>query len=139
MSPGLCYKEVLALATIISPYLGSTTGKRNREVACGYGDGPDQSFAHVVGPGQGIAASLVSSSFHSVLSLRYGGVYPGDAEHACVNNWDDNTAVAFNNTGGDAVAVAVYIVVDGYWDSGDFSLEWEVLTYYQHKQTYFPL
>jgi hypothetical protein len=130
VTPGMCYRDVIQLDTVTSPYAGSTTGKRNRALACGYGDGPEQSFAHLIRPGQGIAAFLASSSFNSVLTLRYGGLYPGEAEHACVNKWDDgNTKTAtFENTG-DA-DVAVYLVVDGYGysDSGEFSLEWAILT-----------
>ncbi len=95
---------------------------------CGYSTGaPDQGFRYVLKPGEVIPCTRCAMG---------GGVYPGDAEHLCVDDPDDVT-MTFGNTSDDAAEVAVYFVVDiyGVGESGEFTLEWQVCSRTQPRVT----
>jgi hypothetical protein len=96
------------------------------------GSGAEQGFSYSLGPGERIRIGQTENSFDSKHVLRYGGSYPGDNEVRCVDGYDTNEYLEFEdlvytNTG-TVSAVAVYFVVDAYGsdEAGDFVLAWNV-------------
>ena len=73
--------DIIDLATISSPYTGSTAGNADDVSICG--TGPDQGFTLLLEPGEGLRISLTSSSFRPAYMLRHGGEYPGSSEVPC--------------------------------------------------------
>jgi hypothetical protein len=79
------HAAVIDLATIHSPYAGSTVSNVDGFSTCGSG-APDAIFSYTLRRGEGITLSQRSNNFDSVHTLRYGGGYPGSSEIPCADS-----------------------------------------------------
>jgi hypothetical protein len=107
--------DIIDLATIASPYTGSTAGNADDVSICG--SGPDQGFALLLEPGAGLRISLTSSSFHSAYMLRHGGGYPGSSEVPCSDTEGYTDSLGYNcssHIGYDCLDEELYSDLFGY-------------------------
>ncbi len=79
------HAAVIDLATIHSPYAGSTVSNVDSFSTCGSG-APDAIFSYTLRRGEGITLSQRSNNFDSLHTLRYGGGYPGSSEIPCADS-----------------------------------------------------
>ena len=115
---------VINLRNVESPYVGNTEDAGNCILlSCG-GYGNEQGFEIELFPGETLAIGQTFNDYDSRHELRFGGVYPGDESHNCVDDPDYNTEY-FTNA--EEAPVMVYFLVDAFSaDSGLFILEWEI-------------
>ncbi|MCB9265066.1 MAG: T9SS type A sorting domain-containing protein [Lewinellaceae bacterium] len=117
------------LATLTSPYSGTTTGYSNdygtSSFACP-SDAVDRVFYIDVPPAATLTIGQSSNLYDSRHRLAYGGACPGDNEIACVDDPDTQTEVWINTTG---AMQRVYWLQDGYTttSAGDFTLAWDLV------------
>jgi hypothetical protein len=116
---------VIDLATASNPYHGSTLGNPNDISLCG--NGPEQGFWYILGPGHGIAIGQIFSSFDSMHTLRHGGTYPGEVSVACVDA-PDESPIEFLNDGVEDATVYFIIDASSSGGAGAFTLEWLLYT-----------
>jgi hypothetical protein len=117
---------VINLRDVESPYSGNTVfpnADNCISLSCG-GYGNEQGFEIELFPGETLAIGQTFNDYDSRHELRFGGVYPGDESHNCVDDPDYNTEY-FTNA--EEAPVMVYFLVDAFSaDSGLFILEWEI-------------
>ncbi len=118
----LTMAAVIDLATITSPYNGSTVGNSDDISVCG--NGPEQGFSYILAPGYGITMAQTSRSFDSMRTLRHGGQNPGEVSVGCIDHHTIHHPIGFTNEG--VTSVMVYFIVDASRSegAGAFTLEW---------------
>ena len=122
--------SAINLATLTSPYTGTTTGASANYVGTvcltePTIPSPDLYYYLSVPNGATLTITQVSNSYDSVVSLAYGNC-ASLTPISCYDDPDEQT-VAWTNTTGNAVNV--YLIQDGFnGSSGTFTISWSLFT-----------
>jgi hypothetical protein len=122
-SPGDNCGTALDLATLTSPYVGTTTGFNDSfSQACAPNTAPDMIFFIEVPANAELVIGQTSNSYDSRNYVGFGGSCPGATEIACFDDPDVQDVTWFNNTGSSQI---VYWIQDGFGTAnGAFELAW---------------
>jgi hypothetical protein len=117
--------DALDLATLMSPYSGSTSGFTNDfNISCASNTANDMIFYIDVPANNQLTIEQVANSYDSKVAVFYGGACPGNTQIAC---WDDPDAQAVTWTNTTGSTQRVYWVQDGFSaGSGPFTISWSV-------------
>ena len=109
------------LASMSSPYTGTTSSRSDHLKVCG--NGKDEIFFIDVAPGWNLTIGQTENNFDSKHTLRWGGSCPGANVVSCVDD-PDTTQLSWTNPRGSTERA--YFVVDGYGTNshGTFKLAW---------------
>ena len=126
--PGDICENAIDLATLTSPYSGTTTGAGSDFTnTCASGNASqDLVFSLVVPPYYSLDIGQTVNGYDSEITLFYGGSCPGTTQIACFDDPDVQNITWINNTG---TTQTVYWVQDGYSStptSGTFTLAWNL-------------
>ncbi len=113
------------LATLISPYSGTTVGAAaDFSFACNTNTSPDLIFFIDVPNGQQLVIGQTINGYDSEVYVYSGGACPGTTQIACFDDPDIQNITYTNCTGS---TQRLYWIQDGYFDatiSGTFTLAW---------------
>lgn len=114
------------LATLTSPYSGTTAGYKNDFTLCYSGSSPDRIFYIDVPNGNTLKIGQLSNNFDSQHTIRVGGSCPGTTLLYCVDEPDTQIHTYTNTTGS---TQRVYYILGGYGSSsyGNFILSWQLI------------
>jgi GEVED domain len=127
--PGDICTDAISLATLTSPYTGTTAGAAdNFSSPCASGNTSPDLFYYINVPnGYKLTIGQTTNDYDSENYIGYGGGCPGSSTQiACYDDPDDTTTNWTNSTGS---AQTVYYVQDGYSDAtkfGGFTLAWSL-------------
>ncbi len=123
--PGNDCSNALDLATLVSPYSGSTSGfTDNFNISCAINTANDMIFYIDVPANNQLTIEQVTNSYDSKVAVFYGGACPGNTQIACWDDQDERVVTWINTTGS---TQRVYWVQDGYSSgSGPFTISWSV-------------
>jgi len=124
--PGDVCENVINLATLTSPYNGTTTGANNNftNTCAGGNSSSDLVFTIDVPDLYTLVIGQTANGYDSENTLFYGGSCPGTTQIACYDDPDIQSSTWQNTTGS---TQTVYWVQDGYFsatNNGTFTLEW---------------
>ncbi|WP_298118815.1 GEVED domain-containing protein, partial [Flavobacterium sp.] len=124
--PGDTCSSAINLATLTSPYNGTTVGATNDFTnTCASGNtSPDLVYYIDVPAGYTLVIGQTANGYDSENTLNYGGACPGTTQIACYDDPDVQNSTWTNTTG---VTQRAYWVQDGFSDStnfGTFTLAW---------------
>lgn len=110
------------LASLTSPYSGTTVGYGNDYSYCSMGSSADRVFYLDVPNSATIDIGQTTNGYDSRHTLRYGGSCPGSSQISCIDDPDTNRINWTNNTGS---SQRVWYTQAGYSSSqGTFTLDW---------------
>lgn len=114
------------LATLTSPFSGTTTGYSDDEDVSCLNAAADRIFFIDVPPAATLEIGQVSNAYDSEVRIAYGGACPGDIEIDCFDDPDTKQNSWVNTTG---VTQRVWWVQDAFssFGAGDFVLEWNLI------------
>jgi len=124
--PGDVCENVINLATLTSPYNGTTTGANDNftNTCAGGNSSSDLVFTIDVPDLYTLVIGQTANGYDSENTLFYGGSCPGTTQIACYDDPDIQSSTWQNTTGS---TQTVYWVQDGYFsatNNGTFTLEW---------------
>ncbi|MBL7890635.1 MAG: T9SS type A sorting domain-containing protein [Bacteroidia bacterium] len=125
--PGDICVNAIDLATLTSPYSGTTTGAGSdyTNTCAGGNTAPDLVYSLVVPPYYTLVIGQTVNGYDSENTLFYGGSCPGTTQIACFDDPDVQNVTWTNSTG---TTQTVYWVQDGYagGQNGTFTLAWSL-------------
>lgn len=123
--PGNNCSNALNLATLTSPYAGTTAGfTDNFNISCISNTASDMIFFIDVPADNQLTITQVTNAYDSRVAVFYGGSCPGNTQIACWDDPDEQSVNWVNTTGS---TQRVYWVQDGFSSgSGTFTISWSV-------------
>ena len=125
-TPGDVCENVIDLATLTSPFNGTTTGANDNftNTCAGGNSSPDLIYSIQIPNLYTLVIGQTANGYDSENTLFYGGACPGTTQIACYDDPDIQSSTWQNTTGS---TQTVYWVQDGFSNAsnnGTFKLEW---------------